>query len=133
VGSTAAANVNTINATNQLVSVITPVTNAVNNYSANVKACKGQLACVQGVDRKVSATFSTFGKQLAAIKMPTAKTRSLNATLIASVAHTGGLFAKLAAAPSATKYISEAGSDGLQTALNQTNQDYANLGDALNV
>ena len=133
VGSTAAANVNTINATNQLVSVITPVTNAVNNYSANVKACKGQLACVEGVDRKVSVTFSTFGKQLAAIKMPTAKTRSLNATLIASVAHTGGLFAKLAAAPSATKYISEAGSDGLQTALNQTNQDYANLGDALNV
>jgi hypothetical protein len=133
VGSSAANTVDTANATNQLVSVITPVTNAVNNYSANVKACKGQLACVQGVDRKVSATFSTFGKQLAAIKMPTAKTRSLNATLIASVAHTGGLFAKLAAAPSATKYISEAGSDGLQTALNQTNQDYANLGDALNV
>jgi hypothetical protein len=133
VGSTAANNVNTLNATNQLISVITPVTNAVNNYSANVKACKGQLACVEGVDRKVSTTFSTFGKQLAAIKMPTAETRSLNATLIASVAHTGALYAKLATAPSATKYISEASSSGLQTALNQTNQDYANLGDALNV
>jgi hypothetical protein len=65
--------------------------------------------------------------------MPTAETRSLNATLIASVAHTGALYAKLATAPSATKYISEASSSGLQTALNQTNQDYANLGDALNV
>ncbi len=132
-GGSAASNADAINATNQLVSVITPVTNAVNNYSANVKTCKGQLACVEGLDRKVSATFSTFGKQLAAIKMPTAKTRSLNATLIASVAHTGGIFAKLATASSPTKYISEAGSSGLQAALNQTNQDYANLGDALNM
>jgi hypothetical protein len=133
VGSTAASNVNTLNATNQLVSVITPVSNAVNNYAANVKACKGQLACVEGIDRKVSTTFSTFAKQLAAIKMPTAKTRSLNATLIASVTRTGALYAKLATAPSATKYISEASASDLQTALNQTNQDYANLGNALNV
>ena len=133
VGSSAASNVNTLNATNQLVSVITPVSNAVNNYAANVKACKGQLACVEGIDRKVSTTFSTFAKQLAVIKMPTAKTRSLNATLIASVTRTGALYAKLATAPSATKYISEASASDLQTALNQTNQDYANLGNALNV
>jgi Domain of unknown function (DUF4389) len=136
VGSTAAkttTDVNTLNATNQLVSVITPVTNVVNNYAANVKACKGQLACVEGVDRKVATVFSTFGKQLAAIKMPTAKTRALNATLIASVAHTGGLYGKLATAPSATKYISEASAADLQTALDQTNQAYANLGDALNL
>jgi len=132
-GSTVASNVNTLNATNQLISVITPVSNAINNYAANVKACKGQLACVEGVDRKVSTTFSTFAKQLAVIKMPTAKTRSLNATLIASVTRTGALYAKLATAPSATKYISEASASDLQTALNQTNQDYANLGNALNV
>jgi hypothetical protein len=131
-GSNAGSNASTVNATNQVVSVIGPVTNAVNNYSANVKACKGQLACVQGVDRKVAATFSTFGKKLAAIKMPTARTRSLNTALIASVAHTGGIFAKLAAAPTPTKYISEAGALNVQTALNQTNQAYANLGGALN-
>jgi hypothetical protein len=133
VGSSATTDVNTLNATNQLVSVISPVTNAVNNYAANVKACKGQLACVEGVDRKVSITFSTFAKRLAAIKMPTAQTRALNATLIASVTHTGALYAKLAAAPTPTKYISEASASGLQTALNQTNQDYSNLGAALNM
>jgi hypothetical protein len=132
-GSGATTDANTLNATNQLVSVISPVTNAINNYAANVKACKGQLACVEGIDRKVSTTFSTFAKQLAAIKMPTAQTRALNATLIASVTHTGGLYAKLAAAPTPTKYISEASASGLQTALNQTNQDYSNLGAALNM
>jgi hypothetical protein len=133
VGSSATTDVKTLNATNQLVSVITPVTTAVNNYSANTKACKGQLACVEGVDRKVAATFSTFGTQLAAIKMPTAKTRALNATLIASVKRTGGLFAKLATAATPTKYISEASAANIQGALNQTNQAYANLGDALNM
>jgi hypothetical protein len=127
-----ASNVNTLNATNQLVSVIGPVTNAVNNYAANTKACKGQLACVEGVDRQVSAIFSTFAKQLAAIKMPTAKTRALNATLIASVTHTGGLYAKLATATTPTKYISEASAANVQGALDQTNQAYANLGEALN-
>lgn len=131
VGSSAASTDNTLNATNQLVSIISPVTNSVNNYAANVKACKGQLACVEGVDRKVSTNFSTFAKQLAAIKMPTAKTRSLNATLIASVTRTGALYAKLAAAPTPTKYISEASASGLQTALNQTNRDFTNLGVAL--
>jgi hypothetical protein len=133
VGSSATTDVKTLNATNQLVSVITPVTTAVNNYSANTKACNGQLACVEGVDRKVAATFSTFGTQLAAIKMPTAKTRALNATLIASVKRTGGLFAKLATAATPTKYISEASAANIQGALNQTNQAYANLGDALNM
>jgi hypothetical protein len=133
VGSSATTDVNTLNATNQLVSVISPVTNAINNYAANVKACNGKLACVEGVDRKVSVTFSTFATKLAAIKMPTAQTRALNATLIASVKKTGGLYAKLATAPTPTKYISEAGASGLQTALNQTNEDYSNLGAALNM
>lgn len=131
-GSSAASNLSTADATNQLVSVISPVTNAINNYSANVKACKGQLTCVQSVDRKVAATFSTFGTKLAAITMPSAKTRSLNTALIASVARTGGIFAKLATAPTPTKYISEASALNVQAALNQTNQAYANLGDALN-
>jgi hypothetical protein len=130
-GGSPTTDANTLNATNQLVSIISPVTNSVNNYAANVKACKGQLACVEGVDRKVSTNFSTFAKQLAAIKMPNAKTRSLNATLIASVKKTGGLYAKLAAAPTPTKYISEASASGLQAALNQTNRDFTNLGVAL--
>src|ERR1700688_1057118 len=46
------------NATNQANT--TPVTDAVNNYAANVKACKGQLACVTQLDRQVAATFNTF-------------------------------------------------------------------------
>jgi Domain of unknown function (DUF4389) len=125
--------VNSPDAANQLALYSTPVTSAINNSAANVKKCKGDLTCVEAVDRKIAATFRTFGTQLATIKMPTAKARSANAALISSVAHTGGVYAKLGAAPSPTKYISLARSAGLQTALTQTNQAFANLGVALNL
>jgi hypothetical protein len=125
--------VNSANPANQLALYSTPVTSAVNNYPADVKKCKGDLTCVETLDRKIAATFRTFGTQLATIKMPTANSRSANTALIASVAHTAGIYAKLGAAPSATKYISLASSSGLQTALNQTNQAFSKLGVALSL
>jgi hypothetical protein len=118
------------NATNQVQANTTPVTDAVNNYSANVKACKGQLACVTQLDRQVAATFNTFATQLRATKMPS-KATAANAALIASVSRAAAIYARLGAATSGTQYINTAKAAGLNQALNQVNQDYANLGTAL--
>ena len=118
------------NATNQVQANTTPVTDAVNNYSANVKACKGQLACVTQLDRQVADTFNTFATQLRATKMPS-KATTANAALIASVSSAAAIYARLGAATSGTQYINIAKAAGLNQALNQVNQAYANLGTAL--
>ena len=61
-------------AANQVEADASPVTNAINNYSAGVKACNGQLACVAKLDRQVAATFNTFAGQLRTIPMPSQAT-----------------------------------------------------------
>jgi hypothetical protein len=121
---------NATNATNQVQANTTPVTDAVNNYSANVQACKGQLACVTQLDRQVAATFNTFAGQLRATKMPS-KATAANAALVASVSRAAAIYARLGAVTSATQYINTAKASGLTQALGQVNQDYANLGTAL--
>ncbi len=122
--------VSAANATNQVQANTTPVTNAVNNYAANVKACKGQLVCVTQLDRQVAATFNTFAGQLRATKMPS-KATAANAALVASVSRAAAVYAQLGKATSANQYISEARTADLASALNQVNQDYAKLGTAL--
>ena len=66
--------VSAANAANQVEADAIPVTNAVNNYAAGVKACNGQLACVTKLDRQVAATFDTFAGQLRTIPMPSQAT-----------------------------------------------------------
>ncbi len=122
--------VSAANATNQVQANTAPVTDAVNNYAANVKACKGQLACVTQLDRQVAATFNTFAGQLRATKMPS-KATAANAALVASVSRAASVYAQLGAATSANQYISEARTASLASALNQVNQAYAKLGTAL--
>jgi hypothetical protein len=122
--------VSAANATSQVQANTTPVTDAVNNYAANVKACKGQLTCVTQLDRQVAATFNTFAGQLRATKIPS-KATAAKAALVASVLRAAAVYAHLGAATSANQYISEARTAGLASALNQVNQDYANLGTAL--
>jgi hypothetical protein len=132
-GSGAVNAVSTVNASDQVQADVPPVTNAIDNYAANVKACKGQLACVTSIDRKVAGTLNTFAGQLSAIKMPTAQARSADAALISAVSHTAKIYARLGAATSANQYINAAKASGLQQSLNQTNQAFANLGNALNM
>jgi hypothetical protein len=122
--------VSAANATNQVQANTTPVSDAVNNYSAYVKACKGQLTCVTQLDRQVAATFNTFAEQLRATKMPS-KATAANAALVASVLRAGAIYARLGAVASPTQYINAAKAADLDQALNQVNQAYANLGTAL--
>ncbi len=129
-GVSAANATNATNATNQVQANTTPVTDAVNNYSAYVKACKGQLTCVTQLDRQVAATFNTFAEQLRATRMPS-KATAANAALVASVLRAGAIYARLGAAASPTQYINAAKAADLNQALNQVNQAYANLGTAL--
>lgn len=117
-------------AANQVQADASPVTNAVNNYSASVKACQGQLACVTKLDRQVAATFYTFAGQLRTIPMPSQATAA-NTALVSSVSRTASIFARLGAATSATQYDNIDLSAGLNQALNQVNQAYTNLGTAL--
>ncbi len=122
--------VSAANAKNQVQANTTPVSNAVNDYATNVKACKGQLTCVTNLDRQVAVKFNTFAGQLRSIPMPS-KAAAADAALATAVSHAASVYAGLGAATSANQYISEATSAGVAQALNQVNQDYANLGTAL--
>jgi len=62
--------------------------------------------------------------------MPSQATAA-NAALAAAVSDTAAIFAKLGTATSATQYISEAESSGLQQAVDRINQAYEKLGTAL--
>jgi hypothetical protein len=129
-GALASNGVSALSAAKQVVADIAPTRDALNNYSANVQACKDKLSCVEGVDRKVAGTLSTFAGQLRGIAMPSQATAA-NAALASSVSDTAAIFAKLSTASSATAYIKEAQSSGLQQSVDKINQAYDNLGTAL--
>jgi len=122
--------VSALSAAEQVVADIAPARDALNNYSANVQACKDKLSCVEGVDRKVAGTLSTFAGQLRGTAMPSQATAA-RATLASAVSDTAAIFAKLSTASSATAYIKEAQASGLQQSVNKINQAYDNLGTAL--
>jgi hypothetical protein len=108
-----------------------PVSGTIDSYSTNVTACHGQLACVTRLDRQVATSLSTFARQLRGIARPSGQAQTADTALISSVSRTAGIFARLGAAASATQYISLANLAGLQQSVNQLNQDYSNLSDAL--
>jgi len=108
-----------------------PISNTIDSYSANVTACKGQLACVTRLDRQVAVGLDTFASQLRGIAMPSGQAQTADAALVSSVSRTAGIFARLGAATTANQYISTANSAGLQQSVNQLNQDYTNLSSAL--
>jgi hypothetical protein len=109
-----------------------PVTNALNNYASNVKACNGELACVTQQDRQVAGVLNTFAGQVRAIPMPSAQASADAAALASSSSRLASIFASLGAATSATQYEKLAGSLGVQQTGDQVNQDYVNLGQLLN-
>ena len=122
--------VSALSAAEQVVADIAPVRDTLNNYSTNVQACKSKLSCVEGVDRKVAGTLSTFAGQLRGTAMPSQATAA-NAALASAVSDAAAIFAKLSTASSATAYIKEAQSSGLQQSVDKVNQAYDNLGTAL--
>jgi hypothetical protein len=87
-------------------------------------------ALILGTDRSrdISAYYAAPG----AVPMPAGQATSADATLAASVSRTASIFARLGAATSASQYVSLADSSNLQQSVDQVNQDYTNLGDALN-
>ena len=119
-------------ASSQLHADAAPVSSAINNYSADVNACNGQLACVTALDRKVSGTFSTFATQVRSIPMPSGQASADAAALAASTSQVAGIFASLGAATSAAQYENIANASGVPQAVSQVNQDYVNLGNVLN-
>lgn len=126
----ASNHVSALTAAKQVVAVVGPVQDSLNNYSTGLQACKGQLNCVEALDRKVARTLNTSAGQLRGIAMPS-QAVAANAALVAAVSDTGAIFAKLGSAASGTQYVSEAQSSGLQQAVNRISQAYTNLGTAL--
>ena len=122
--------VSALSAAEQVVADIAPVRDTLNNYSTNVQACKSKLSCVEGVDRKVAGTLNTFAGQLRGTAMPSQATAA-NAALASAVSDTAAIFAKLSTASSATAYIKEAQSSGLQQSVDKINTTFNNLGTAL--
>lgn len=76
-------------------------------------------------------SYGAFASQLRGIAMPSGRAQTADAALAASVSRTAGIFARLGAATSATQYIRIANAAGLQQSVNQLNQDYTNLSNAL--
>jgi hypothetical protein len=72
-----------------------------------------------------------FAGQLRGIAMPSQAVPPTSA-LVTSVTSTAAIFSRLGAAMTAAQYIRLAGTAKLNTSLNQVNQDYENLGKALN-
>ncbi len=120
------------NANAQVLADAAPATNVLNNYSTKVTACKGSLDCVEGVDRQAAAALTTFARQLPGIAMPSAQAQAADTAMTSSVSHTAAIFARLAAATSATQYISLANAAGLEQSVNQLNQAYTKLANTLN-
>jgi hypothetical protein len=129
-GVLASNHVSALAAAKQVVADIGPVQNSLDNYSTGVQACKGQLNCVEALDRKVAGTLNRSAGQLRGIAMPS-QAVAANAALVAAVSDTGAIFAKLGSATSGAQYIREAQSSGLQQAVNRISQAYTNLGTAL--
>ena len=129
-GVLASNSVSALTAAKQVAADVAPVRAVLDNYSTSVQACQGKLNCVEALDKKVAGTLNTFAGQLRGIAMPSQATAA-NAALASAVSDTAVIFAKLGTATSATQYISEAQSSGLQQAVNRINQAYDNLGTAL--
>jgi hypothetical protein len=129
----ASNNATRTNAENQLQADITPVRNAINNYSTNLKACNGKLSCVGNLDRSVAATLNTFAGQVRTIPMPTTQSRTGAANLAASVAHSASIFARLGSAKNPADYINiaKATQNDLQQSVQQFNEEYLLLGGIL--
>lgn len=117
-------------AAGQVEADASPVSNAIDSYSANVKACGGNLDCVTKLDRQVAATLDTFARQLRTIPMPSQATAA-NTALATAVSRAASIYARLGAATSAFQFVTIANTVDLNQALNQVNQDYTNLGTAL--
>jgi len=115
----------------QLQTDIVPVSNAINDYPANAKQCRNTFPCVTSLDRRVAAILDTFAGQVRAIAMPSDRASAAAATLAASTSHVASIFSSLGAAASASQYVNIASSSGLQQAVDQMNQDFINLGNAL--
>jgi len=118
-------------ASNQVQTDVTPVSNAINNYSTNADACGNNLSCVTALDRRVAATLNTFASQVRGIAMPNGQASAAASTLAASVTHVASIFSSLGAATSAGQYVNIANASGLQQAVNQMNQNYISLGNTL--
>ena len=129
-GVLASNRVSAVTAAEQVAADVSPVRTVLNNYSASEQACQGKLNCVEALDKKVAGALNTFAGQLRGTAMPS-QAIAANAALASAVSDTAVIFAKLGTAPSATQYISEAQSSGLQQAVNRINQAYSNLGTAL--
>jgi Domain of unknown function (DUF4389) len=129
-GALASNRVSAVTAAEQVAADVSPVRTVLNNYSTSEQACKGQLNCVEALDKKVAGTLTTFAGQLRGIAMPSQATAA-NAALASAVSDTAVIFVKLGTATSATQYISEAQSSGLPQAVSRINQAYDNLGTAL--
>jgi len=115
----------------QLQTDIVPVGNAINDYPADAKACSGALPCSTALDRRVAVTLDTFAGQVRGIAMPSDRASAAASALAASTSHVASIFSRLGAATSAIQYLLIASSSGLQQAVNQMNQDYITLGNAL--
>jgi hypothetical protein len=118
-------------ASDQVQKDLVPVVEVIDNYSTNLNACKGKLACAQLLDRTVATTLNTFAAQIAAIKMPAGQATSAAAALRSTTLKSASIFSRLASAATPTAYINIANSSGLDQSVTAIDTKYDSLETAL--
>jgi hypothetical protein len=111
-------------ANNQLQAALTPLNAELTTYSTQIRQCQTQ-SCVSTQNNKAADAFNSFAAQVRAIPMPSAQTSTDAENLASSASHVASLYSQLAAVTTQSQYQSIA--SGLQSALDQVQQDYTTL------
>jgi hypothetical protein len=119
-----------LGATLELTADAAPVHSAFDNYTKDINACQGKLACITRVDRSMASTLSFFSTELKTISMPS-KAAAADVELASVTSDATASFAKLGAVTSASDYQSAVESSGAVQAIERFGAAYNNLVDVL--
>ena len=120
--------VSSAEANSQLQAALSPLNSELSSYSTQVRACQTG-SCVSTQNLMAASAFNTFAAQVRAISMPSAQTSAEAANLAAAASHVASIYTALSEATSQSQYQSIAA--GLQSAVNQVQQDFTTLTNSL--
>jgi len=132
VGKAANSAVTRVNAINDVQASYATLSKTLSTFQAKSVACHGSITCVTGLDRQASTAFDTFGTSIRGTAMPNAATTAAADQLASASLQAGQVLQRLSTAKTAAQYEAIITGSNVQQVLSQVDQDYQNLGTALN-
>jgi hypothetical protein len=125
-------------ATAEVESAYSSLTAATETFRASTQTCtsastpsSAQLSCLEQADKTWSSALQSYGSSISEVSYPSASTQAAAAAATSSVASAVTVLDSLAASPTVQAYSAAASSPALQTALNNVDQTYDQLIQAL--